>query len=250
MFIKYIKLLTVIFLSMILTGCFYWWRAYQTYSQMSDFDQYFTIRTADDSLSVYFKEPILYSSDFVELAKLRPSREEKTAQGKLWRYQFRKVNAQEQLIFPEIEFSINLNFNHDNRITRCTFSPLFLQIAPPEFLELSIRSVGRGEINQATRQLKVDADKIKKINASLPLKRTILEHLGMPLEIIDQKMSEIYVYHFMLDTQSIEPGYEERRLSLIQLTFNKATQEMTKMAGSFAGLKIAINYQQYQKKII
>jgi len=66
--------------------------------------------------------------------------------------------------------------------------------------------------------------------------------------MIDQKMSEIYIYHFILETQEIEPGYEERRLSVVKLTFNKASQEMTKMAGSFAGLKIAINYQQYQKK--
>jgi len=246
---KIFRWLIVVMLSMLLTGCFYWWRAYQTYLQMDEFDKNFSI-SADDDFTVYFKDPQLYSSDFVDLAKLQPSQIEKTAQGELWHYQFRKIDAKGAIIFPEIGFSVVLAFNQDEHIERFTFSSLFLQIAPPEFLELSIRSIGRGEINEMTRQLKVDADKVKKINASLPLKKKVLSHLGKPLEIIDQKMSEIYIYHFILETQEIEPGYEERRLSTIKLTFNKANQEMTNMAGSFAGLKILINYQKYQKKTI
>jgi len=246
---KAFRWVVIVMLSVLLTGCFYWWRAYQTYLQMDEFDKNFSINAGDD-FSVYFKNPLLYSSDFIDLAKLQPSQIEKTAQGEVWHYQFRKIDAKGAIIFPEIGFSVVLAFNQDKRIVRCTFSSLFLQIAPPQFLELSIRSIGRGEINKITRQLKVDTDNVRKINAALPLKKTVINHLGRPLEIIDQQISDIYIYHFILETPAIESGYEERRLSVIKLTFNKTSQEMTNMAGSFAGLKISINYQKYQKKTI
>ncbi len=230
-----------------MTGCFYWWRAYQTYRQMNDFDEHFSISVKDD-FTVHFKDPILFSEDFVSLAKLRPSMEENTPYGKLWTYIFRKVDKQGHNVFPEIKFYFTLAFNREDRIIAWSFSPMFLQIAPAEFLELSFRSLGEAVINQGKKQIKVSADKINKINAALPLKSAVLEQLGEPLEIEDKNTRELYLYHFKLETPSIEEGYEDRALSVLKLTFDKATQEMIKMSGRFAGLKIAINYRKYQQQ--
>ncbi len=126
------------------------------------------------------------------------------------------------------------------------FSRIFLQIAPPEFLELSIRSVGSGVIDKKNRQLKVDVDKVGKINAQLPLKATVLANLGEPFKIEDAEDQEVYLYYFMLEAHGIKKGYENRTLSAIRLTFDKVSQEMIKMSGRFAGLKISINYRKYQ----
>ncbi len=216
-----------------------------TYLQMGEFDEHFSISVSED-FTVHFKHPILLAEDFVSLAKLRASEEIKTSTGELWNYRFRKSDKQGNLFSPEIQFTLSLNFNQQHELIALSFSRIFLQIAPPEFLELSIRSVGSGVIDKANRQLKVDTDKVRKINAALPLKAVLLANLGEPLQIEEGEAYEVYLYYFMLEAYGIKKGYEDRALSAISLTFDKESQEMIKMSGRFAGLKISINYRKYQ----
>ncbi len=245
-FQRLLRSILLLILMASLTGCFYWWRTYQTYRQLSYFDENFSI-TNTDSFALNFKKPRLYSEDFVSLAKLRPTSEEKIEQGLLWQYDFNKVDAKGVLVSPEISFFVNLAFNQDDHIVSCTFSPLFLQIIPAEFLEISIRSVAKGEINKQSRQLKVDTAKVDKISSALPLKQAIVAKLGEPAEVTETKLEHIYIYHFLLNAHDIEDGYEDRALNVIKLYFNKASDEMVKMSGSFAGLKISIDYRNYKK---
>ena len=230
-----------------LTGCFYWIRAYQTYLQMEEFDQNFAI-TVEDDFSVLFKDPILYNDDFISLSKLQPSdRFTREAGGTSWRYRFRKVDGQGTVIHPEVKFYFDLDFNKEKRLTRWTFSSLFLQIAPAELLELSFRSLGSATINKETRQLKANTGLIDKISIDLPLIAQVLEQLGEPIKIKDKKTKEIYYYHFLLETHDIEEGYEDRALTVVKIAFDKQTKEMIKMAGRFAGLKISIDYRKFLK---
>lgn len=244
---RYCRLLLIFGLLGTQTGCLEWLHAYQTYLQMEEFDRYFTV-TAKDDFTVHFKEPRLVSEDFVALAKLQASSEEKTVEGKRWRYWFRKVGKENQLINPEVSFYCDLTFDKENKVTDWSFSKLFLQIAPPEFLEASFRSLGGAEINEDKKQLRAKAELIDKIAAELPKKATVVKELGEPLEIEDQEQQEIYKYQFRLDARDIEEGYEDRALSEVKLTFDKATQELVKMAGRFAGLKISINYRNFQEE--
>lgn len=242
--IKFFRWFLLLFLIVTLTGCFTWIRAYRTYLQMSDFDQHFVIE-ARDEFNWDFKDPLLYSDDFISLSKIQPSESRTLDSGKVWRYWFRKIDGQGKIINPEIKFYFDLNFNTDDHLTRWSFSPLFLQIAPAEFLEISIRSLGGAKINKEKRQLKADTDSIKKIDVDLPQKTQVLSQLGEPLQIEDGGENEIYHYHFLLKTDNVEEGYEDRTLSEVKLTFKKTTNELIKMAGRFAGLKISINYQKY-----
>jgi hypothetical protein len=122
---------------------------------------------------------------------------------------------------------------------------LFLQIAPPKFLEVSLRSIGGAEIDKEKQQLRANTDLIEKISADLPKKPTVIAHLGAPLEVQIEKENEVYIYHFLLETHGVEEGYEDRALSEVKLTFDKSTQELVKMAGRFAGLKVSINYRKF-----
>jgi hypothetical protein len=222
----------------------YWIRAYQTYLQLSEFDQHFSIEDKN-TFAVIFKDPILYSDDFVSLSKLQPSSSIPLGNGKRWSYIFRKVDSQQNLIKHGLNFFFDLDFNEENRIAQWTFSPLFLQIAPPKFLEASLRSLAGGEINKEKGQLKANASTIVKISAQLPQKATVVEQLGTPLEIKQEGEQEIYIYHFLLDTHDIEPGYEDRALSVVRLTFNNTNHELVRMGGQFAGLKISIDYRKF-----
>lgn len=244
--IRLVRGILLLSLLISLTGCFYWWRAYQTYLQMGKFDEHFLISVTED-FTVHFKHPVLLSEDLVRLAKLRASEEIKTTSGQLWHYRFRKSDKQGDILFPEIQFNLSPEFNQEDELTALSFSRIFLQIAPPEFLELSIRSVGSGVIDKANRQLKVDTDKVRKINAPLPLKSVVIANLGEPFGIEDGETQEVYLYYFMLEAHGVKKGYEDRALSAIRLIFDKESQELIKMSGRFAGLKISINYRKYQE---
>ncbi|MBS3965157.1 MAG: hypothetical protein KGZ80_11840 [Methylomonas sp.] len=241
-----IHLLVASVLLTTLTGCLHWYHALQTYYQLKEFDHYFSVSAKND-FTIHFKEPRLLSEDFVSLARLQSSSEEIHGDGKKWRYWFRKIDQQGQQVVPEISFYLDLAFNKDDKITDWTFSPLFLQIAPPEFLEASFRSLGSAEINEGKQQLRARADQLEKISAQLPKKQAVIEHLGEPLEIENEDDKEIYKYQFRLDARDIEEGYEDRALSEVRLSFDKKTAELVRMSGRFAGLKISINYRDYQE---
>lgn len=238
------RLLTILLLISCLTGCMYWIRAYQTYLQLDEFDKYFTVQD-DTVFALHFNHPILYNYDLVSLSKLQPSSIKTISNGSRWRYTFRKVDSAQKLIKPGLTFFFDLDFNRENRISSWYFSPLFLQIAPPKFLEVSLRSLAGGTIDKIKRQLHANANAITKISAELPQKSTVIAQLGEPIEIQNEPEQEIYIYNFLLDTHDIEPGYEDRALSVVKLTFDKSSHELTRMAGRFAGLKISINYRKF-----
>jgi hypothetical protein len=244
---KAIRIIFVIILAITLTGCAYWWRAYQTYRQMGEFDKYFSVVAAED-FALHFKEPIMLSEDFVSLARLRPTEETPTPDGKHWRYWFRKVDGYKKPVSPKVEFHADLTFNTKDKLAVWSFSSLFLEMAPPKFLEASLRSIGGGEINKDKMQLRGNADATEKIAADLPKKPAVVAKLGQPFEVKKEKGQEIYIYRFLLDTKTIDEGYEGHALNEVKLSFDNKTQELTRMAGNFAGLKVSVNYKKFQDK--
>ncbi|MGZ8153555.1 MAG: hypothetical protein ACXW0Q_13835 [Methylovulum sp.] len=234
----------LVILAASLSGCIYWIRAYQTYLQMNEFDRYFNVAVTDE-FTLQFKEPILYNQDFVSLSKLYASDDVPTAEGRRWRYWFRKVDGNNKIITPEIKFYSDLSFNKENRLIAWSFSPLFLEIAPPKFLEVSLRSIGGAEIDKEKKQLKAKTGLLDKISGDLPKKSAVVAKLGEPFEIKDEADHEIYIYRFLLETHHIEEGYEDRALNEVKLSFDKKTQELFNMAGRFAGLKVSINYRKF-----
>jgi hypothetical protein len=97
-------------------------------------------------------------------------------------------------------------------------------------------------------QLRGNTDAIEKIAADLPKKPAVVAKLGQPFEVKKEKDQEIYVYRFLLDTKTIEEGYEDHAINEVKLSFDNKTQELIRMAGNFAGLKLSINYKKLQDK--
>ena len=241
---RVLRIICLLVLAGSLSGCIYWIRAYQTYLQMDEFDRYFTVVTTDE-FTLQFKKPILYSKDFVSLSRLYASEDVPAGEGRRWRYWFRKVDANNKQLIPEVKFYTDLNFNKEGHIIAWSFSSLFLQIAPPKFLEVSLRSIGGAEIDEEKQQLRANSKLIDKISEDLPKKSAVVAQLGPPLEIKDEGDLEVYIYHFLLETNHIEKGYEDRALNEVKLSFDKKTQELSKMSGRFAGLKVSINYRKF-----
>jgi hypothetical protein len=243
-----LRLLGLLLVVLSLSGCMYWVRAYQTYLQMDDFDKHFSFSVTEaGDFTLNFKEPILFSEDFVSLSKLYASEDSPTKDGgRHWRYWFRKLDANGQIIKPEIKFYSDLYFNQDKKITAWSFSKLFLQIAPQKFLEASLRAIGGGKIDKEKHQLRANFVGLEKVADQLPKKAAVLAQLGEPLKIIDEQTREVYEYRFLLETHSVEKGYEDRVFNDVKITFDKKTQDLIRMSGRFAGLKAAINYRTLQ----
>ncbi len=235
------RVLLVLVLLSSLTGCV-WWRLYQVYNQMAEFDINFSVQV-EESFTLRFHDPVVYSEDFVFLAKLQPSSKIEEGGVQRWQYNFRKVDLNNQPLSPNVDFTWSLFFNHNNRLVAAALSPIFLKIVPPAFLEASIRSIAGAAINATDRQLKADVSKLAKITVPLPSKNTILAVLGAPIMREKSLMGEVLSFRFLLASPDIEHGYESRAISTVKLTFDSITQELLRMSGRFAGLKIAINYQ-------
>jgi hypothetical protein len=215
---------------------------------MDDFDKHFSFSvTKDGDFTLHFKEPILFSEDFVSLSKLYASEDTPTKDGgRHWRYWFRKLDANNKIIKPEIKFYSDLYFNQERKITAWSFSKLFLQIAPEKFLEASLRAIGGGKIDKEKRQLRANPEGLEKVSAQLPKKPAVIAQLGAPLTITNEPDKEIYFYRFLLETPRIEEGYEDRVFNEVKITFDKKTQDLIRMSGRFAGLKASINYRKLQ----
>lgn len=224
-----------------LTGCV-WWRLYQVYNQMAAFDEYFSVQH-DKSFTLLFKDPVVYSEDFVYLAKLQPTQKGVYQGVHRWDYFFQKVDQNNQPVNPAIGFTWSLFFNTENRLEAAELSPIFLKIVPPAFLEASIRSIAGAAINATKRQLKADVSKLAKITVSLPTKNSILAVLGAPIGREKVPEGELLSFRFLLVSPDIEPGFEARAISTVKLTFDAKTERLRKMSGRYAGLKVAINYQ-------
>jgi hypothetical protein len=245
---KLIARLVLLIAALSLSGCIYWIHAYQTYLQMGEFDQYFSFSVSKEGdFTLNFKEPALFSEDFVSLSKLHASEDMPTKDGgRHWRYWFRKLDAKGKIIKPEIKFYSDLYFNEDRKITAWSFSPLFLQIAPEKFLEASLRAIGGGKIDKEKHQLRANPEGLEKVAAELPKKAAVIAKLGEPLKIIDEITREVYEYRFLLETHGVEKGYEDRVYNDVKITFDKKTQDLIRMSGRFAGLKAGINYRTLQ----
>ena len=224
-----------------LAGCV-WLRLLEIKYQLADFDEHVRVQIADRHFSLRLLHPVLFSEDFRELTKLHPSRIERLPQGYRWFLDFRAdpASAGQQ---AERTITFGLTFTPDDRLCVFDFSPLFLEMAPPVFLEASIRALGSGKVDQGKKQLKVDPEDLPKLSAKLPKRAQIVEVMGPPAEEFQDRGLTVLKYHFRAEALPVAPEYEQRRLAEAKLSFDPASDELVRLAGRFAGLKLAIDYR-------
>ncbi len=227
-----------------LTGCVYL-RLLEVKNQLQEFDRNFRVTIAEQ-LVVQFLHPVMLSDDFLYLTELEPTRVEELRQGERWVVDFHKLDAAGHVEKPMTTLTFTMEFNEQRKLTRFGFSPLFLAIAPPAFLEASIRSMGKGNVDTGHRQLRVDPQHLPKIAAPLPTRHSIIATFGRPLlETKDQ--GEIHAfYRFIADTRPIKGNTGANRLAEVRVSFDPASGQLNRMMGKFVGLKLRINYRTLQ----
>lgn len=228
-----------------LSGCV-WLRLLELKSQLADFDHHVRVEVADRHFILHLLKPVVTSEDFLYLTKLHPTRRETLPQGHrdYLVFHFDPAATKHQATKT---ISYTLSFDAEQKLTDFDFSPLFLEIAPPAFLEASIRALGSGKVDQGKKQLKVDPEHLPKLTAQLPHRKDVLNAMGPPAEDFVYEGLRILLYRFKADAEPVEPEYEKRRLAEAKLFFDPATDELVRLAGKFAGLKLAVDYRKFSQ---
>ncbi|MGZ8242300.1 hypothetical protein [Methylomagnum sp.] len=236
-------LFLTLFLALSLSGCV-WLRLLEIKGQLADFDNHVRVEVADRHFILHLHHPVLTSEDFMYLTKLRPSRSETLPQGHRDFLDFRiDPAATKKQAAKTISFA--LSYSPEHKLAAFDFSPLFLEMAPPIFLEASIRALGSAKVDQGKKQLKVDPGDLPKLSAQLPHRQDILNVMGPPAEDFPHEGLRILLYRFKAEAEPVEPDYEKRRLAEAKLFFDPATDELVRLSGKFAGLKLAIDYRKF-----
>lgn len=234
--------LLLLAMMLMLSGCV-WFRLLEIKNQLADFDENVRTEVADRHFIVHLLKPVLFSDDFVYLSKLRPSRIEKRPQGSYrWYLDFHmdpaKTTAQKTKMVSFI-----MTYNAEHRLAAFDFSPLFVEMAPPQFLEASIRSLGVGKVDQGKKQLKVDPEDLPRLTAKLPKMADITNVMGPAYQEGSDDGMKVLLYRFKADSQPVDKEYEERRIAEAYLYFDPAKDELVRLKGKFAGLKLSIDYR-------
>jgi hypothetical protein len=224
-----------------LTGCVYL-RLLEVKSQLQDFDRNFRVEIKDQWY-VQFLHPVMLSGDFTYLTELEPTRIERLADGERWIVDFHKLDRSDRIVIPRKTLTFTMQFNREDKLSRFGFSPLFLSIAPPAFLEASIRSMGKGSVDTGHRQLRVDPQDLPQIKAQLPTRQSIIATFGPPLLETREDQEQHAFYRFIADTRPVHGNPGANRLAEVRVSFDSATGELTRMMGKFVGLKLRINYR-------
>jgi len=229
----------LLLLVLLLSGCV-WLRVLEMKSQMKRFDEHFRIENSPQ-FKLHFLHPVLYDDDYRTLAKVEPSLKEALPAGTRWKQVFHKIGPDGKTQ-PNVDIVFTLEFDPDQRLKRWDFSPTFLAMVPPRFLEASLRSLGKGKVDEGKKQLKVDAEDLPKVVSPPPTRQQIVAVLGEPTEQPQNDGGTLSVYRFVTDTPLVEKGYEDRRNAYAKLHFDPRTDELKKVSARFLGLKFSVDF--------
>lgn len=225
-----------------LSGCVYL-RLLEFKQQLAKFDEFFRVEVTD-RFTLHFKKPMLFGKDFVYLSKLQPTDIRSISGGQRWLYVFHKTASDGTIAEPAVDAVFQMDFNSGDQLVSFTLSEIFLAMVPPQFLELSFRSLGTAEVDRKKRQVRANSTLIEKIKIDPPKRDAIVKVLGPPTEIQPQEDGlELYLYSFLLETEGHDPKYDSRRKAVTKLYFDPETDYLIKVWGKFTGLKISIDYR-------
>lgn len=237
-----IRYVLILLLLSTLTACVYS-RLLEVKNQLAEFDDNFGVKVESGHFVLDFKHPVLYDSDFISLTHLNPSRTDHQGGNYQWYLDFSPDTEARTPKATSEKIVFCMTFGTDRKLRSWDFSPLFLQMAPAEFLEASIRSLGKGTILQSKRQLKVDYKNLNKVTAEPPSLSAILNSLGNPAKIYQKGDLDVYVYRFKAESTATDSGYEDMRLAEAKLYIDPHTKQLAKMSSRFAGLRISVDFR-------
>jgi len=244
---KSITAIVVFALILPLSGCV-WLRLLELKSQLGEFDKNFASKVDENGYTLSFKQPVIFAEDLSYLSKLQPSWKETRSDGQRWFYNFKKIDASGRFVSPRVSIVHQLGFSNNQLLNTWIFPPNLLAMTPAPFLELSLRGLGFSKIFKSKRQVKATFDKLPKVQAPIPTKENVISVLGDPIEIQQQEYGSLYIYHFQLDTDSVEEGYEDRKFMEFKLGFAADNEVLLKLWSKFMGMNISLDYTKLSAK--
>jgi len=230
-----------------LAGCVYL-RLLEFKNQLVDFDKHFSTQVENSHFVLHFKDPMLYEKDITYLTEVDPSKKEPYKSGEKWIYAFAREAEKGQKAPEGPDLIFTMTTNDEDQLNSTQFSEVFLQIIPHEFLEYSLRSLGKAKVDTNKRHVYAKIENVDEDILNLPTQDEVVETLGEPNQVENQKDITLLVYKYQLrGTESTgeedDPGKAEARLQ-----FSHECNLLVEAKCRFAGLKLSIDYRKWLKK--
>ena len=204
------------------SGCVYL-RLLEVKQQLERFDEFFALQTAD-GLGLVCQTPVLRTSD-VRWIGLQPENVRKLGRAEHW--QVRWVKQLPAGITESVEYDIVLDLGFANdRLNRVSIPERYFAVMPKHFLVGVIKSLGRGKIDKAHKQINatVSAAEIAAARPNLP---SIDKLLGRPSEEREDGPITVVRYRYVPSTKESRAGVFD-----MQLTFHTKSGELLKWQGN------------------
>ena len=228
-----------------MAGCVYL-RLLSLKNQFARFEENFSIE-AGARLALHFNNPVLYDTDIIELTNLQPSRVDKNPDSSAFVFHF----AKQEKAMPAAsgkDLVFLMNFNRDRKLEALVFSEAILKLVPPEFLELSLRSLGYAEVDKKRRQLRADSTRVVRRHLHAPGYDAIRLVLGDPMQEERTAQEWKVVYEYRLNTPTRDKQADTLRRTVVTLWFDPVSRELDQLSGNFAGLKLTLHYERMIQK--
>lgn len=220
--------------ALLLSGCVYL-RLLELKKQLGRFDEFFGVQTTD-GLAIVCHEPVLRPADLRWIG-VKPERTRQLGHAEEW--QVRWVKQLPPGIHEPIEYDITLNLGFaDDRLTRVAIPEKYFAVMPKPFLVGVIRSLGRGRIDKAGRQIET-AISPADIAAARPNLPDVDKLLGRPSEERQEGTTTIVRYRYVPSTPESRTGVFD-----MHLTFDTKSGELLKWQGLTQVGKIGFDFAQ------
>ncbi len=184
------------------SGCVYW-RLLKFKQQLGDFPTHFAF-ASDSSYALVCRHPLLEGGDVDGLMEVAPSRRQQ-GDGLEWRvYDFVKDPAD-----ASAPLTYRLGFA-EGKLVRIEFPAQFTLLFPEDGLRELLASLGKADVDRAERSARARLAR-EHLAARLPDRARLAAVLGEPSERAAADSSEIWSYHYRLDTSTEAAAARKRR---------------------------------------
>lgn len=235
----FICFITLIFLSVSLSGCVYL-RFLKVKNQLDDFERNFTL---DDSggLHLGFENPVLRDSDIVWLMSSEPEKTqqywEKGQNKEKWTYvlmkRYRTADNEKGNFDIPVYFIMT-----DGKLTSISLPERFTEYFSIAMFRDLMDSFGDADVSRLRKESRSRVEGSDQYR--LPTTREIRSVLGVPYYNQRDKKDNFYYYRYYINTT----GPEDRPGVMIKYSFDPENDELKYIESNIKGAKILIDFEQ------
>ncbi len=234
-------MIVLLAVAVFLPGCVYL-RLLKLQQQFEAFADYVSLDRIN-GLGLNFHRPVLLLQDVIWLMKGKAAIHARCGRYTIFKYEFPKQCADAAAAEADsLRVAVVMIFQ-DDKLVKIRFPEEFAKAIHPELIERSLRSMGRGKVNQDERTVSADVDAEDEAQSVvMPTQPEVEQILGAPYALTKNadENTLYYQYAVRLDSSSNQAAPP---VVDVWFTFHAGTKSLKKARFTFHKLTAAINFK-------